>query len=120
MDVIWVPDVAPGANAGKVDGQPLPPAFVLFLCGFVLLAVGAFMGTSWMIDGMAAGKQRGFFSAVGLLAIVPVVGFVFQNVAALIGTLKSRAPVSKRFIWFLVTQTVACGLLELSSLGRAL
>lgn len=118
MDFIWVPDAGDGhpVGSGQEGKGQLSPEFVLFLCGFVLLALGAFMGTTWMTDAAVEGEQRGFGNWIGLLAFVPTVGFVFQNFAALLGTLKSKAPATKRFIWFLATQAVACGLLELASI----
>lgn len=119
MDFIWVPDAGEGNSTGSGkdgEGRLLSPQFVLFLCGFVLLAVGAFMGTTWMADAAAESERRGLGNLIGLLAFVPTVGFVFQNIAALLGTMKSKAPAAKRFIWFLSTQAVACGLLELASL----
>lgn len=119
MDFIWVPDAGEGNSTGSGkdgNGRLLSPQFVLFLCGFVLLAIGAFMGTTWMTDAATEGERRGLGNLIGMLSFVPTVGFLFQNIAALLGTIKSKAPVAKRFIWFLATQAVACGLLELAYL----
>lgn len=115
MDFIWVPDA--GGNSSSSNprhGKSLSPEFVLFLCGWVLLSAGAFLGTSWMRE--ASAQPHGLGPALGMLAHAHMVGFLFQNIAAVIGTLKTKSPGKKVFVWFLATQALACGLLELASL----
>lgn len=113
MDFIWVPDTpSPGASQdGK--SQPLPKEFVLFMCGFALLFISAFMGTGWMVEATAMHANK---SMTGILAAAPIIGFMFQNIAAMIGTIRSTGSIKSRIIWFVVTQAFAIALLELSSL----
>lgn len=119
MDFIWVPGV-PEISQDGGSGNPslrITNEQKLFLVGFIILALCAFAG-SLMIDGSIAktASKFGMDWVVQAVMFFPMLGFLFQNVGALIGVLKSKAPAKKKLTWFIVSQAAACALWWASSL----
>lgn len=120
MDFIWVPEPGSGKSGGDV-GTPLPNEFTLFLCGFVVLAGCAALG-SMAVNGdtAAAASKFGMAWVVDLgnvlLNIFPGLGYLFVTTGALIGVSRSAAPMKRRLIWFAVVQVAAAALLYATSL----
>lgn len=121
MDFIWVPDSGSGNSASGDTGSPLSNEFTLFLCGFVVLAGCAALGTLVVSDGIAAAGTKygmGWVIDLGavLLNIFPGLGYMFVTTGSLIGVLRSSAPMKRRLIWFGIVQAAAIALWFASTL----
>lgn len=121
MDFIWVPESGSGNSAGGDKGSPLSNEFTLFLCGFVVLAGCAALGSMVVTDDMVAfGSKYGMGWVLDLGAMIlhmfPWLGYLFVTTGSLIGVSRSSAPMRRRLIWFGVVQIAAIALLYVGSL----
>lgn len=120
MDFIWVPESGSGKSGGDA-GTPLPNEFTLFLCGFVVLAGCAALGSMAANGDMTVAATKYGMSWVVdlgnvLLRTFPGLGYMFVTTGALVGVSRSTAPLKRRLIWLAVIQAVAVALLYASSL----
>lgn len=120
MDFIWVPESGIG-KTGNNAGTPVANELALFLCGFVVLAGCAALGSAELGEDVTATAAKFGMAWVidfttKVLEIFPWLGYLFVTTGALIGVSRSAATMKRRLTWFACTQAAAVALWFVSTL----